>query len=104
VATRIGVFPERVREGREGLLFEPGNSAELARKLRLLWHRPDLCRAMGENGRKRAIREYGPEAYYRQFMNVCQRARLRCGLGHADLLARGLTATTVEQRQLPPAA
>jgi glycosyltransferase involved in cell wall biosynthesis len=72
IASRIGVFPEWVRERVNGMLFEPGDAEELAEKVRALWDRPDLCRAMGEAGRQRALIEYSPDTYYRQFLEICR--------------------------------
>jgi GT2 family glycosyltransferase/glycosyltransferase involved in cell wall biosynthesis len=42
VASRIGGIPEVVEEGTSGLLFEAGNSGDLARVLRRLLDEPDL--------------------------------------------------------------
>ena len=47
VASRIGGIPEMVEHGRTGLLFDPGNSAELARHMRRLWADPDLAAELG---------------------------------------------------------
>jgi glycosyltransferase involved in cell wall biosynthesis len=37
VATRVGAFPEQVRDGADGLLCEPGDAASLARALERLY-------------------------------------------------------------------
>lgn len=74
VCSRIGGLPEIVDDGATGLLFEPGNAADLAEKIRYLWDRRDLCRRMGEAGREKALREYSPEKYYERLMAVYQRA------------------------------
>ena len=74
IASRIGGIPEIVEDGVTGVLFEPGNSEDLAEKMKLLWENPELCRQMGTAGRKKAIREYGEDVYYRRLMDVYQRA------------------------------
>ena len=74
VVSRIGVFPEFVQDGVTGLLFEPGNAADLAAKIRYLWDRPDVCRRMGQAGREKALREYSPEKYYERLMAVYKKA------------------------------
>lgn len=74
ICSRIGGLPEIVEEGRTGLLFEPGNAAELAEKIRYLWERPDLCVKMGKAGREKALREYSPEKYYERLMAVYDKA------------------------------
>ena len=70
VCSRIGGLPEIVSDGRTGLLFEPGDSDELARKIDFLWGRPDLCKKMGAAGREKALREYAPQAYYEKLKSV----------------------------------
>ena len=42
IASRIGGIPETVRHGSNGLLFEPGDPADLARQIRRLIEEPDL--------------------------------------------------------------
>jgi len=42
VASRVGGNPELIEDGKRGLLFEPGNSDELAAKLRELINSPEL--------------------------------------------------------------
>jgi len=70
IASRIGVLPEIVDDGVTGLLFEPGNADDLAKKIRYLWDNPGLCRKMGQAGRGKALREYSPEKYYERLMAV----------------------------------
>jgi glycosyltransferase involved in cell wall biosynthesis len=74
IASRIGGIPEIVEDGVTGLLFEPGNSEELASKMKLLWGNPTLCRQMGQAGREKVIREYGEDVYYNRLMAVYERA------------------------------
>ena len=74
VCSRIGGLPEIVDDGVTGLLFEPGNSDDLAKKIRYLWDRPELCRKMGQAGREKALREYSPEKYYQHLMEVYEKA------------------------------
>ncbi len=74
IASRIGGLPEIVEDGVTGLLVEPGNSEELADKMKLLWKNPDLCRRMGQAGREKAIREYNEDVYYRRLMTVYESA------------------------------
>ncbi len=74
ICSRIGGLPEIVEDGRTGLLFEPGNAEELARKVRYLWERPELCRRMGRAGREKALREYSPESYYERLMACYEKA------------------------------
>jgi len=74
VAPRIGGIPEIVDDGSTGLLFEPGNSDDLAEKVRYLWASPKLCKRMGQAGREKALREYSPEGYYMRLMALYDEA------------------------------
>jgi glycosyltransferase involved in cell wall biosynthesis len=74
VCSRIGGLPEIVDDGVTGLLFEPGNAADLAVKIRHLWDRPDLCRQMGEAGRAKALRVYSSEAVYQRLISIYHKA------------------------------
>jgi glycosyltransferase involved in cell wall biosynthesis len=58
VASQIGGLPATVQDGATGLLFEPGDVADLARKLETLFDDPDLCRRLGEAGRRRFEESY----------------------------------------------
>ncbi len=74
VCSRIGGLPEIVDDGVNGLLFEPGDAADLAAKVERLWSSPDLCAEMGRAGRDKVLREYSPARYYERLMHVYQRA------------------------------
>jgi glycosyltransferase involved in cell wall biosynthesis len=74
IASRIGGIPELVDDGETGLLFEPGNSEDLAHKIDTLWNNPDLCRRMGAAGRRKAERRYGADNYYRRLAAIYDRA------------------------------
>lgn len=74
ICSRIGGLSEIVEDGVTGLLFEPGNAKDLASKIRYLWDQPDLCRKMGQEGRKKALREYSPEKYYERLMDIYRNA------------------------------
>jgi glycosyltransferase involved in cell wall biosynthesis len=74
VVSRIGVFPEFVHDGLCGILFEPGNAADLAEKVKYLWHRPDLCNTLGAYGRQQALRDYSEVQYYLGLMGAISAA------------------------------
>jgi glycosyltransferase involved in cell wall biosynthesis len=57
VASRLGGIPDIVREGENGLLFQPGNVEELARAIRFLLDNPDERERMGRAGR-RMVEDY----------------------------------------------
>jgi glycosyltransferase involved in cell wall biosynthesis len=53
IASNIGGLPYTVTDGVTGLLFEPGDAADLARQINRLLDDPALRRQMGLAGRKR---------------------------------------------------
>jgi glycosyltransferase involved in cell wall biosynthesis len=79
ICSRIGGMPEIVDDGVTGLLFNPGDSKDLAAKIEWLWTHPDLCIEMGRAGREKAVREYSPARYYERLMNTYSRALKRAG-------------------------
>ena len=74
IASRIGGLPEIVEDGITGFLFEPGNSEELASKMKILWENPGLCRKMGQAGGEKAIREYSENIYYKRLIAAYKKA------------------------------
>jgi glycosyltransferase involved in cell wall biosynthesis len=54
VASRTGGYPEIITECETGLLFQPGNSADLAAQLAKLLAQPHLRKDLGINARKKA--------------------------------------------------
>jgi glycosyltransferase involved in cell wall biosynthesis len=59
VGSRDGAIPEIIQEGHTGLMFAPGDDAELARAVAVLLEDAARARQMGENGYLRAGREFG---------------------------------------------
>lgn len=51
IASRIGGLPDFIADGKTGLLFEPGDSADLARCLERLWQDPALAAQLGSAAR-----------------------------------------------------
>ncbi len=79
VASRIGGLPYTVTDGLTGLLFEPGNAADLAEKIARLLDDPDLRRNMGLAGRKRFeadfVWEDVIERYFKPLFSGARRLR-----------------------------
>ena len=74
IASRMGGLMEVVDDDVTGCLFEPGNAADLAAKMKLLWGNPDLCRKMGQAGREKVVCEYSEDVYYGRLMAAYKRA------------------------------
>ena len=72
IASRIGGLPSTVSDGATGLLFEPGDPDDLARKIAALLDNPPLRRRMGLAGRKRFEDDFTwdvvIERYYRPLL------------------------------------
>jgi glycosyltransferase involved in cell wall biosynthesis len=76
VASKVGGMPEIVRDGCEGLLVPPGDSAALARGLERLIQDANLQATLARNARKRAA-AYAPAAVVPRFEDAYVRARRR---------------------------
>jgi glycosyltransferase involved in cell wall biosynthesis len=74
IASRLGGLPEMIHDGVNGLLFEPGNAEDLAKKMKVLWGSPALCREMGQVAREITISRYGEEEYYWNLMVVYEKS------------------------------
>jgi glycosyltransferase involved in cell wall biosynthesis len=74
IASRIGALAELVDEGQTGLLFEPGNGAELAAKLRWAQAHPQEMARMGQEARARYEREFSAEANHTRLIDIYQEA------------------------------
>jgi glycosyltransferase involved in cell wall biosynthesis len=58
IAGRLGGLPYTVADGSTGLLFEPGDAGDLARKIETLLDDRELRRRLGDAGRKRFEEHY----------------------------------------------
>ena len=70
VASRLGAPAELVEEGRTGLLFEPGNAADLASKLSWLAAHAQERAAMGANARAAFGARYSPGDNARMLLEI----------------------------------
>jgi len=83
VGARIGGIPEQIQDGRNGLLFESGNAAELAEKMQALLDRRELAVEMGRNGRRQVEAVNGPDAHYDQTLRAYERVMAGARRAHA---------------------
>jgi FkbM family methyltransferase len=81
VASRLGGLPFTVIDGATGLLCEPGDADDLARKLELLLDDPGLRERLGQAGRRRFDEHYAwPVIIDRHYKPLlCRRHRLLTG-------------------------
>jgi glycosyltransferase involved in cell wall biosynthesis len=73
-ASRLGSMPGLVQDGRNGVLFEPGNSEDLLRQVRGVWGKDDLLARMGAAAREEFEARYTAEANYRILMDIYKTA------------------------------
>jgi glycosyltransferase involved in cell wall biosynthesis len=76
IASNLGGLPHIVEEGKTGLLYRPGDAADLVEKIRSLLSRPAQIAEMGNRGRQLAETRYGPQESYSNLMNIF--AQVRC--------------------------
>ena len=77
VASRIGGIPESIDEGETGLLYEPGDAAQLAERMNTLFADRAKMEAMGRAGRRK-VERYG-EDHYGDLMAIYEEAIARRG-------------------------
>ena len=77
LAARLGGMAEVVREGETGLLFDPGDPADLARKAGILLSDPAGTRRMGRRARRHYERHFTAEASYRKLLEIYRQATSR---------------------------
>ncbi|MCF6149528.1 MAG: glycosyltransferase family 4 protein [Candidatus Kuenenia sp.] len=72
IGAKIGGIPELIKEGENGLLFEPGDSINLRERIEFLLSDHSLCHKMGSNARKFVEEELNPEKHYQSLLNIYQ--------------------------------
>lgn len=82
IASRIGALPDIIKEGKTGLLFEPGNAADLADKMSWALAHPEHMAAMGQEARRCYEARYTAEHNYQQLLAV-----YRSAIGDVNKLA-----------------
>lgn len=74
IASRIGALPELIDEGKDGLLFEPGDADGLSQQIETLYKDPARADVMGRAGRAKLVDRFGPTTHYHELMRVYQEA------------------------------
>jgi glycosyltransferase involved in cell wall biosynthesis len=80
IASRLGALASLVEDGRTGLLFAPGNAADLAEKIAWASAHPREMEEMGRNARARYLGAFTPEAIDTRLMQVYATAIARNNL------------------------
>lgn len=74
IASRIGGIPEMIEHDINGLLFESGNSSQLARMLNLVWADKSLAQRLGIAAREKAISAYSSDKHYSKLLQIYNEA------------------------------
>jgi glycosyltransferase involved in cell wall biosynthesis len=75
IASRAGGLQETVREGENGLFFEPGNHEQLAQKIEVLLDDEELGRRMGREGRKYVVKNFAWPDIMDRYAAILERVR-----------------------------
>jgi glycosyltransferase involved in cell wall biosynthesis len=70
IASRIGALSELIEDGVTGLLFEPGNAADLAKKMQWAQQNPEKMRQMGQKAYALYQAKYTPKQNYAQLISI----------------------------------
>jgi glycosyltransferase involved in cell wall biosynthesis len=81
IASRLGSMKEIVQDNVTGLHFNPGDSKDLAEKVKYAWSHPDKMLEMGKNARREYENSYMAERNYTLLMEIYQRAIERAKKG-----------------------
>ena len=74
IASRLGALVDIVRDGVTGLLFNPGDAADLAEKMAWAAAHPAQMARMGQAARAEYEAEYTPERNYEMLMDIYEDA------------------------------
>lgn len=72
IGANIGGIPEQIKDGINGLLFEPGNAVHLAEKIQFMLDHRRQAIDMGRHGRRQVEAVNSPEKHYHQTMEIYQ--------------------------------
>jgi len=74
ICSRMGAMEEIIDDGRTGLHFTPGDSGDLAEKVRWAWSHPERMQEMGMAARKEYENKYTAEKNYPMLMEIYRHA------------------------------
>lgn len=74
IASRLGALPDIVQDGVTGLLFHPGDAADLAEKMAWANAHPERMARMGQAARAEYDAQYTPERNYEMLMDIYEDA------------------------------
>ncbi len=82
IASNLGSMAEMVTHQRTGLLFNPGDAADLARKVRWAFEHPDAVEGMRAAARREFEEKYTAETNYKMLIGIYEEAIERARKRH----------------------
>lgn len=73
IASRLGAVTEIMKDGKTGLLFNPGDAQDLATKIIWALNHPEELMKMGQTARSEYLEKYTAERNYQQLMEIYQK-------------------------------
>lgn len=73
LASDHGSYKDIVHNGKNGLLFVPGDAEDLRRKAEKLFSDSTLCRKLGHGSYLEATKVYDPEVHYQRLMKIFEK-------------------------------
>jgi glycosyltransferase involved in cell wall biosynthesis len=70
ISTPIMGIPEAVVEGETGLLVQPGHPNDLQDAMQTLLSNPDLCKSLGQRGKKRVTEKFTWNQHAQQMTSI----------------------------------
>ena len=70
IGSNLGGVSELITDGEDGLVFEPGNSEDLSRKIQFLIDKPKIIIEMGKNARAKVEKRFSPTPHYKSLMQM----------------------------------
>lgn len=80
IASRIGGLPELIEEGKNGLLFEPGNTGDLAAKIRYFYSNREIALNMSRYALESFEKRYSAGKHYEGLIQIYDKA-IKLGRG-----------------------
>jgi glycosyltransferase involved in cell wall biosynthesis len=74
IASRLGSMAELIEDHKTGLLFDPGNSEDLAQKLAWAYAHPQEMLAMGQQARQSYETHFTPQRNLEQLLDIYRQA------------------------------
>ena len=74
IGSNCGGVPEIIKHGETGLLFESGNSQDLANQIRKLIDKPEFCEKLAQAGKIDAKERFSEERHFEKLIEIFQDA------------------------------